>query len=654
MAGLSKFFSKTKTRSLAASRSGSKVGKDPTRRAAAIKREKRMARKKFGRDMMKGAMRRMGLNVKGIAGNAKSPIGRLLQSPAMRAMSMGKFDVTLPSRDNAARASNVNKPSISTLTGQLSSIAETAARLGAITQEQQATLISQARSAETISAQTQMEEPDATPIKTEGPGAGIDPGVSATEKLLESIARLKAIIDDKVREQQQNSFGNVFVESLLDNMGLGGVKEARANRRKRPRVKDGVMSREGKTGTEFYKHDERGRIKAVKAEDALANFKTVEKTDSFKLNDAAEARQAEAVLGKGSTRAVRQAEAVAGKGTTFSGSSSTDKIANTIGRGAKKAGGATPTGAGKVSKAAIEKVAGPLVSKAIGKTALKSIPLVGAAAGGLFAIGKLLQGDVVGAGLEAASGLGGPLTAIPAMVASLSRDTYMGVFGVAPESDPYFGMKMGLVTSVLTALVTTAFAKMIGSGKEAPVAKDATKVPEIPTEAPKIAPVATKEAAPTPSALSEGGGGGGGDAGSQAQAAAGGGGGAAGSQAAAGGAAATPAPSPEPAGAGGAATGAMQSPVEQAPISGLSPGTPKPVEQPGTQSGAAIAAASGDASAPEAMQAGGGQSMPRPSNTPTTKGRAKGMGNVPEPTYLGMGDIVKQLYFGAVAGAMAA
>jgi hypothetical protein len=30
------------------------------------------------------------------------------------------------------------------------------------------------------------------------------------------------------------------------------------------------------------------------------------------------------------------------------------------------------------------------------------------------------------------------------------------------------------------------------------------------------------------------------------------------------------------------------------------------------------------------------------------------MGNVPEPTYLGMGDIVKQLYFGAVAGAMAA
>ena len=638
MAGLGKFFSKTKTRSLAASRVDNKsyklstgkemkkAGKDAGVRAQAQKRIKRMERKKFGRSMMKGAMRRMGLNVKGIAGNAKSPIGRLLQSPAARAMSLGAFDVTLPSMDGAARAGSVNNPSISSLSGQLSSIAQTAARLGAITQEQQDALIRQAKTAETQAAQTQLEEPDATPIQAEGAGGGIDPGVSATEKLLESIAKLKSIIDDKVREQQQNSFGTVFIESLLDNLGLGGVKEARANRRKRARVKEGFISREGKTGINFYREGTGGGIGggAAKAEDALANFKTVEKTDAFKLNKAAEARQAEAVLGKGAT---------------FSGSSTTNKIASSIGKGAKKAGGAVG-GAGKVSKAAIEKVAGPLVTKAIGKTAIKSIPLIGAAAGGLFAIGKLLQGDVVGAGLEAASGLGGPLTAIPAMVASLSRDTYMGVFGVAPESDPFFATKMGLVTGVLTSLVTVALSKLTGSG-EKEAAPDATKAPDIPTEAPKVAPVqAKKEAAPAPSSLSDAGGGGSVDAGSQAQADAGGG--------------ASPAPTPEPAAASGDTAAAAQSPMEQAPITGLTPGTSKPVEQPGTQSGAAIAAASGDASAPEAMQGGGGQSMPKPANTPTTKGRAKGMGNVPEPTYLGMGDIVKQLYFGAVAGAMAA
>jgi hypothetical protein len=628
MAGLGKFFSKTKTRSLAASRAGSKVGKDTTTRATATKRMKRMERKKFGRAMATGAMRRMGLNVRGISNNAKSPIGRLLQSPAARAMSMGTFDITLPPMDDGSRASGVNNPSISTLNGQLSSIAQTAARLGAITQEQQEALIRQAKTAETQAAQTQLEEPDATPISAPGAGGGIDPGVSATEKLLESIAKLKAIVDDKVREQQQNSFGNVFIESLLDNLGLGGVKEARANRRKRPQVKEGFMSREGKTGTEFYTQDERGRIKAAKAEDALTNFRTVEKTDSFRLNKAAEARQAEAVLGKKAT---------------FSGSSTTNKIATSIGKGAKKATGAVGTAGaatGKASKAIIEKVAGPLVKSAVAKTAIKSIPLVGAAAGGLFAIGKLLQGDVVGAGLEAASGLGGPLTAIPAMVASLARDTYMGVFGMAPESDPFFATKMSLVTGVLTGLVTSALARLTGGSGEQPAAQDATKAPEIPSEAPKIAPVqAKKETAPPPSSLSDSGGSV--DAASSAQADAGGG------------TSTAPAPSPEPAGSSGAAAGA-QSPAEQAPITGLTPGSSKPVEQPGTQSGAAIAAASSDSSAPESAQGGGGQSMPRPSNSPTTKGRAKGMGNVPEPTYLGMGDIVKQLYFGAVAGAMAA
>ena len=645
MAGLGKFFSKIKTRSLAASRVDNKsyklstgkemkkAGQDAGVRAQAQKRIKRMERKKVGRAMLKGALGRMGLNAGRIAGNAKSPVGRLLQSPAMRAMSMGTFDITLPPMAGGERASSVNTPSISTLTSQLNSIAETAVRLGAITREQQEALIRQAKTTEAQSAQTQLEEPNATPIQPEGAGGGIDPGVTATEKLLESILKLKAIIDDKVKDQQQNSFGNVFVESLLDNLGLGGVKEARANRRKRPQVKEGVTSRDTKTGTLFYEQNERGGIKKVKAEDALANFKTVEKTDSFKLDRAAEVRQAEAVLGKKET---------------LTGSKTTNKIASSIGRGvnkAKGAAGAALSGTGKVSKAAIEKVAGPLVRSAIGKTAIKSIPLVGAAAGGLFAIGKLLQGDVVGAGLEAASGLGGPLTAIPSMVASLARDTYMGVFGVAPESDPMFDMKMGLVTGVLTTLVTSALSNLTGSDEKAP-ASDATKAPDIPTTAPKAAPVqATKQSAPTPSALADTGG-----AGSQAAA----GGESGGSQAApSGGSSASPAPTPQPAGSGGS-DAATQSPMAQAPVTGLSPGASKPVEQPGTKSGAAIAAASADTSPAGSMQGGGGTSMPRPSNTPTTKGRAKGMGNVPEPTYLGMGDIVKQLYFGAVAGAMAA
>ena len=48
-----------------------------------------------------------------------------------------------------------------------------------------------------------------------------------------------------------------------------------------------------------------------------------------------------------------------------------------------------------------------------------------------------------------------------------------------------------------------------------------------------------------------------------------------------------------------------------------------------------------------------GSAPPKPATLPTTKGRAKGMGDVPEPSYLNMGSIAKQLYFGSVAGVMA-
>jgi hypothetical protein len=48
-----------------------------------------------------------------------------------------------------------------------------------------------------------------------------------------------------------------------------------------------------------------------------------------------------------------------------------------------------------------------------------------------------------------------------------------------------------------------------------------------------------------------------------------------------------------------------------------------------------------------------GATLPKPATLPTTKARAKGMGDVPEPSYLNLGNIASQLYFGSVAGAMA-
>jgi hypothetical protein len=58
------------------------------------------------------------------------------------------------------------------------------------------------------------------------------------------------------------------------------------------------------------------------------------------------------------------------------------------------------------------------------KGALKSIPYAGAVIGVAFAINSLIQGDVLGAGLELAGGLGSIATAIPATSYQAAREIY--------------------------------------------------------------------------------------------------------------------------------------------------------------------------------------------------------------------------------------
>ena len=96
----------------------------------------------------------------------------------------------------------------------------------------------------------------------------------------------------------------------------------------------------------------------------------------------------------------------------------------------EKAAGKTAT---KIGKDVIKKSAVKTLGKTIGKGALKSIPILGAAIGAGFAITRLLDGDVVGAGIEAASGLGSALTAIPLTITNAARDVYKAVYGDFPD-----------------------------------------------------------------------------------------------------------------------------------------------------------------------------------------------------------------------------
>jgi hypothetical protein len=154
--------------------------------------------------------------------------------------------------------------------------------------------------------------------------------------------------------------------------------------------------------------------------------------------------------------------------------------------GAKRAAAAAAGTAGKEGVAAlIKKSIAKRVPKAVASAVGKSIPFLGAAIGVGFALSRLMDGDVVGAGLEAVSGIGSVATAIPATVALLAKDIYQDVYGIKPESDPLVGERMGIIQSETEAAVKAEFAGKVGEEektggdkKDSVTASQETKVPE--------------------------------------------------------------------------------------------------------------------------------------------------------------------------------
>lgn len=79
------------------------------------------------------------------------------------------------------------------------------------------------------------------------------------------------------------------------------------------------------------------------------------------------------------------------------------------------------------------------ILKALGKKAtglgLKQVPLLGAAAGGVFALGRLLQGDFAGAAAEAGGIFLPSVAGAPLDIGLMARDVYNAVYGT--EDDPF-------------------------------------------------------------------------------------------------------------------------------------------------------------------------------------------------------------------------
>ena len=330
-----------------------------------------------------------------------------------------------------------------------------------------------------------------------------------------------------------------------------------------------------------------------------------------------------------------------------------------IGQASRNIGAAIATG-GRVAartgatsagmRATIRRLARPIIAKGLGKTALKSIPLVGTVVGLGFAVDSLLKGDFVGAGLNAVSGLGGPVTAIPAFLASVAREIYQGVYGVFPEQDPEFASRF---PEILDAVKSTA-AEIITPQVEMPESTTPPSPRALEQLTPRTPPTQT-QAPPVINAVQQQTGG---ESSQRQQTRAGGGESAAPAPAATaapatGGALlATPIASsaaPAATSAAPATGGAVPSAPNIPAVSSATPATPAtPVPPSSTMSGEMLESASLQANEPTAGMQELSSFVPRaqPSmGSMTTRAGYTGQGNVPDPTYRNADALLPQLMF---------
>jgi hypothetical protein len=347
-------------------------------------------------------MRRVGENLFGDSGSNQSSFnasgsvnGKLgLFGGAAKRGRKASDSGSVPSMKSPASVSDRSNPSLSTVVDQLESLVKTAKNIGVISKEQQKSLLNSI-------IETRRNDKESF-IENNGDAAGtlqgggeisaetLAPLSTAIEELTKKLGLLNSTLDQKQEESEDEGGQRTFASRFFDNLGFGGGDYDKVGN-----------SRENQRARRIATRDRRAA--RVRPEDLLDR-------NGRRLSGAAMDSRLDAL-----DRARRQ-------GSIFS------RFKSSIGGTFR----ASRVGV----KSALKRIAGPLIGQTLGKTALKSIPVVGALAGGAFAISRLLKGDVVGAGIEASSGLAGPFTAIPAMVATIARDSYSDIYGVQPEQDP--------------------------------------------------------------------------------------------------------------------------------------------------------------------------------------------------------------------------
>lgn len=377
-------------------------------------------------------------------------------------------NISIPNLRDPEEVSRVSNPDITSIISQLEDLYKTTKKLGITTKAQQESILKQIKEAKRVSKENQIESNAVAALEPPAmSGVGITPLDSIVDDLIKSINKLNEVVDEKIEEQEdEGDAAPTFLGQVGENLGLldPNDRAARAAARREPKLRRGY-GWDDKSGR-YYKKMGRGRRSFVKEEEALRNAK---KADL--LTKSAQARRAASEANK-ITKAGRVVQAVKVAGTAASAT----KIGATIAKSFSRTRAVGKAAAG-LSEAAIKKIAGPLIAKSLGRAAARSIPIIGTVAGLGFAAMRLAEGDVVGAGLDVASAA--PFVGIPALIASIARDAYMSVFGMAPEKDPAAGSKLKIITDIVSAMVQQQIRGILKPEKA-----------ESPTEKPPVMPAA--------------------------------------------------------------------------------------------------------------------------------------------------------------------
>ena len=107
------------------------------------------------------------------------------------------------------------------------------------------------------------------------------------------------------------------------------------------------------------------------------------------------------------------------------------------------------------------------VIKRVAMGGAKAIPIIGAVAGGFFALEKLIRGDVVGAGMEGAGIFAPSLIGLPLDVAIMARDVYNDTYGTPENRFPFESHLASdpKGTNARMAKIVTMVKKQMGLGK---------------------------------------------------------------------------------------------------------------------------------------------------------------------------------------------